>query len=118
MQFLGAAPSDAADLVTKGYADSLSTGGTGNITVSGQSNYPLPTASAHNGEIWVTYTDGQFWISDGTSWIWLDIGPFVPGARVFVQFDDPDTTNPAYTGPAVWFVLNGSGQVIGKKVRV
>lgn len=38
-------------------------------------------------------------------------------AQVFVQQDDPETTNPTYTGPAVWYILNSVGDVIGKKVR-
>lgn len=38
-------------------------------------------------------------------------------AKVFVQQQDPDTTNPEITGPAVWYQTNGSGTIIGKKVR-
>jgi hypothetical protein len=41
-----------------------------------------------------------------------------PGAaQTFIQEDDPETTNPTYTGPAIWYVLNSSGDIIGKRVR-
>lgn len=38
-------------------------------------------------------------------------------AAIFVQEDDPDITNPEVTGPAVWYVLDTFGNVIGKRVR-
>lgn len=37
--------------------------------------------------------------------------------QVFVQQADPETTNPEYTGPAIWYVTDGGGNIIGKKVR-
>ena len=37
--------------------------------------------------------------------------------QVFVQQADPETTKPEYTGPAIWYQLDGSSNVIGKKVR-
>lgn len=37
--------------------------------------------------------------------------------RVFVQQADPEITHPDLTGPAVWYVLDGAGKCIGKKVR-
>lgn len=72
MQFLGTAPSDPSDLVTKEYADS----------VGGAAGPPGP-----------------------------------PTAQVFVQETDPDVTNPEYSGPAVWYQLDGSGNVIDRKLR-
>jgi hypothetical protein len=44
-------------------------------------------------------------------------GGVAGAAQVFVQQDDPETTNPTYTGPAVWYILNNAGDIIGKKVR-
>jgi hypothetical protein len=38
-------------------------------------------------------------------------------SQVFVQSTDPETTNPNYTGPAIWYVTNASGQIISKRVR-
>ena len=38
-------------------------------------------------------------------------------ASVFVQQLDPEVTNPEITGPAVWYVLDNLGNLIGKKVR-
>jgi hypothetical protein len=37
--------------------------------------------------------------------------------QVFVQQANPETTNPEYTGPAIWYQLDGSSNIIGKKVR-
>lgn len=37
--------------------------------------------------------------------------------QVFVQEIDPEVSNPEYTGPAIWYQLDGSSNVIGKKVR-
>lgn len=39
------------------------------------------------------------------------------GATVYVQQANPETTNPGYTGPAIWYQTNAQGKLIGKKVR-
>lgn len=42
-------------------------------------DYPLPDASLHTGEVWVTSSDGQFWVSEGSFWAWIDVrGPAGP----------------------------------------
>jgi hypothetical protein len=38
-------------------------------------------------------------------------------SQVFVQSADPETTNPDYTGPAIWYVTNAAGVVVARKVR-
>lgn len=44
-------------------------------------------------------------------------GGGVAAPQVFVQQVDPETTNPEYTGPAIWYQLDAGGNVIGKKIR-
>ena len=38
-------------------------------------------------------------------------------AVTFIQQQDPEITDATYSGPAIWYQTDGSGQVIGNKVR-
>lgn len=38
-------------------------------------------------------------------------------AFVFVQQADPEVTDPLMTGPAIWYVLDGTGQVVDVRIR-
>lgn len=62
------------------------------LRVAGTAYYPLPDATEHLNEVWVTSDDGQYWISDGTDWVWSDIkgeggatGPTGPAAGASPQ---------------------------------
>lgn len=158
MKFLGLAPTSAADIVTKSYADSVGGGGGADLSAVAQDIVPDAGFSRVLGSItkpwnwlyaWNIKAAGWYFSGNGTpyttqvipspsvtadqsitlpadttgtlateAYVLANAGGGTPGAaQVFVQEDDPETTNPSYTGPAVWYILNSAGDVIGKKVR-
>jgi hypothetical protein len=160
MRFLGSAPSNPGDLVTKAYADALSGGGGVVLTAVDSDIIPDTGFSRALGTVtkpwnwlyaWNIKAAGWYFNGNGTPHTTQVIpstgvvadqsltlpadttgtlateayvlahaggGGGEPGAaQVFIQEDDPDVTNPSYTGPAVWYVLNSLGDIIGKRVR-
>lgn len=72
------------------------------LQVDGVGDYPLPDASAHTGEVWVTSSDGQFWVSSGSFWSWVDVrGPEGPAGPAGGSLPDviplPQVSDPAPT---------------------
>ena len=41
----------------------------------------------------------------------------VGGARLFVQQEDPATTDPNFLGPAIWYVTDGAGNITDVRIR-
>lgn len=93
--------------------------GSGNPTVILRTNLPTATALA------LRDANGRAQFADPAAaqdaatmnWTTTQISNALHGAVIYVQQDDPETTDPTYTGPAVWYVLDGAGQLIGKRVR-